>query len=352
MLEFSEMQFAGLAVHQVGNKSKEQGCKISNRLYPTDQLFEKTLKKYFLKPFKADDIYQFVGDDGNFDEHAVFNAATAVFDDPDRLLEQSAEIAQLLYKQSEHPHIKSGEVFITLFRECVLDGELVDALGIFKAEIKDNFMLVDDEPENIRLNVLKGINTKKLDKGCLIFNTQKENGYRVLSVDQNNYDAQYWMDDFLALKLEENETFHTKNFIGMVQEFARDVVAPSEDVTEEIKVVNKSMDYFEQNETFDEEAFVQEVFKEQEPQVKEQFTEFKQNYQDSFGFQFEDDFEISEPAVKTMQKKVKTAINLDTNIQIKLDFNDADSSDKFLEKGYDEEKEMYFYKVYFNHEKS
>ncbi|MBT7242942.1 MAG: nucleoid-associated protein, partial [Flavobacteriaceae bacterium] len=41
---------------------------------------------------------------------------------------------------------------------------------------------------------------------------------------------------------------------------------------------------------------------------------------------------------------------LDTNIQIKLDFINSDSADKFVEKGWDEEKQMYYYLVYFNKE--
>ena len=49
-------------------------------------------------------------------------------------------------------------------------------------------------------------------------------------------------------------------------------------------------------------------------------------------------------------KKIKNIINLDTNIQIKLDFINSHSADKFVEKGWDEEKQMYYYLVYFNKE--
>jgi hypothetical protein len=47
---------------------------------------------------------------------------------------------------------------------------------------------------------------------------------------------------------------------------------------------------------------------------------------------------------------MKGIINLDTNIQIKMDFVNSDSADKFVEKGWDEEKQMYYYLVYFNKE--
>ena len=52
-----------------------------------------------------------------------------------------------------------------------------------------------------------------------------------------------------------------------------------------------------------------------------------------------------------MRKKNKSTIELDTNITIKMDFISADSADRFIEKGWDEEKQMYYYLCYFNKEK-
>ena len=61
-------------------------------------------------------------------------------------------------------------------------------------------------------------------------------------------------------------------------------------------------------------------------------------------------FAIANTAVTAARKKIKNVINLDTNIQIKLDFINPESADKFVEKGWDEEKQMYYYLVYFNKE--
>ena len=62
------------------------------------------------------------------------------------------------------------------------------------------------------------------------------------------------------------------------------------------------------------------------------------------------EFNIANKAVSTARKSMKGIINLDTNIQIKMDFVNSDSADKFVEKGWDEEKQMYYYLVYFNKE--
>ena len=46
-----------------------------------------------------------------------------------------------------------------------------------------------------------------------------------------------------------------------------------------------------------------------------------------------------------------TSISIDTNINIKLDVDAPDAASEYLERGYDEEKKMKYYKVYFNEEK-
>ena len=61
-------------------------------------------------------------------------------------------------------------------------------------------------------------------------------------------------------------------------------------------------------------------------------------------------FPIANAAVTDVRRSLKNTIQLDTNIQIKLDFINPESAEKFVEKGWDEEKQMYYYLVYFNKE--
>ena len=58
---------------------------------------------------------------------------------------------------------------------------------------------------------------KKLDKGCLIFNKDRENGYVVAVVDNTNkgVEAQYWIDDFLHVRQRKDEYANTQNFYGV-----------------------------------------------------------------------------------------------------------------------------------------
>ena len=61
-------------------------------------------------------------------------------------------------------------------------------------------------------------------------------------------------------------------------------------------------------------------------------------------------FPIANTAVSEARKSIKNVINLDTHIQIKMDFINPESAEKYVEKGWDEEKQMYYYLVYFNKE--
>jgi hypothetical protein len=52
--------------------------------------------------------------------------------------------------------------------------------------------------------------------------------------------------------------------------------------------------------------------------------------------------------VNKEKKKIKTDIKLDTNIEIKLDIDAPEAASEFLERGYDDDKKMHYYKVFFN----
>ena len=54
----------------------------------------------------------------------------------------SSQIAEHLYENADHHNIKSGELHICYFTNCILDNEEMDAIGIFKTEVKSGFFEV------------------------------------------------------------------------------------------------------------------------------------------------------------------------------------------------------------------
>ena len=156
---------------------------------------------------------------------------------------------------------------------------MVEAIGIFKSEKKGHFLQTEEGTNSVSLSLQKGIDVKKLDKGCLVFNTEEDSGYRVMLVDQNNYDTQYWKDDFLSVEADKNEKYLTKNVINLCNDFSKEVIAQEESVQEKAKFMAKSIEYMQDNEQFSIDEFKQEVFADKSPQIAERFFDYKSTYE-------------------------------------------------------------------------
>src|SRR5699024_8547904 len=278
----------------------------------------------------------------------LYNLANATFNNPNRAHENSQKIARLLFDESQHPHIKSGEVYVVFFDNVLINNESTQALGIFKSELKHDFLQFQEKENNLDILLQQGVNLNKLDKGALIFNTEKEEGYKVLSVDSNRYDTKYWLEDFLGVDIFADENFNTKSYLKFCQNFAKDVVLPAEDKQQEVLFMNRAVNHFAKNDDFEESQFLNEVF--DNPALIPEFQNYKTEKAPKYKIEDLTQFPVSNTAVSSARKKIKNIINLDTNIQIKMDFVNPESAEKFIEKGWDPEREMYYYLVYFNKE--
>ena len=208
--------------------------------------------------------------------------------------------AKLLYEVSEHPQIKSGDLFVARFSDMIVEGEMIDAIGIFKAENKQSFLKLKENEEDFSLNYDEGINVEKLDKGCLILNLEEGDGYRVCIVDRSNkaVEAQYWRDNFLKLKPCSDEFYYTKQYMNVAKNFISDQLTEEFEVSkaDQIDLMNRSVAYFKTNDNFVKEEFQAEVFQDQN--VIESFDNYKTTFWEASDAEPEDHFEISPEAVK------------------------------------------------------
>ena len=303
---------------------------------------------FLLRPFSS------VVQSYRFNHHAdislneINTYSQQIFTDEENFIETSQHIVKHLFEQSNHPHIKSGELYVAYLSDVLLDNKKTDAIGIFKSELKHDFLQLNEKGENIEIDILQGININKLDKGCLILNTNKEEGYKILSIDSNRYDTKYWLENFLAVNALADETFYTKNYLKFCQNFAKDVVLPAEDKQQEVLFMNKAVNHFAKNDAFEESQFLNEVM--ENPELIPEFKHYKVEKGPKYSVEDVSNFNIANKAVSDARRKIKNVINLDTNVQIKMDFINPDSAEKFIEKGWDEERQMYYYLVYFNKE--
>ena len=96
------------------------------------------------------------------------------------------------------------------------------------------------------------------------------------------------------------------------------------------------------------ERFKDELF--EEDKQKQQFNDYKKEFEGEQNLVIRNQFDVAEAVVNKEKRKIKTNIKLDTHIQIKLDIDAPDASAEYLERGYDDEKKMHYYKVFFNAE--
>ena len=349
MLNLYPTQIESLSLHRVGNKNKNENLFLSNDPFTLNDEISGLLKEYFFKPFreKEENYFKF-GHEVDLDFNEIYKIASRIFDDPSSAHEHSKEIAKHLYRQGTHPHIKNGELYVAYLQNIILDNEKVDAVGIFKSELKQDFLQFEEQGNNLEMLIEQGININKLDKGCIIFNFDAAEGYKVLSVDSNRYDTKYWIENFLGLVPLTDENFLTKNYLKFCQNFAKDVVLPAEDKQQEVLFMNRTVNHFAKNDAFEENDFLNEVM--ENPELIPEFKHYKVEKGPKYSIEDVSNFDIANKAVSVARKKIKNVINLDTNIQIKLDFINPESAEKFVEKGWDEERQMYYYLVYFNKE--
>lgn len=350
MVTFFEASLDTISVHHVGNQSQSEMYSLSEQpLALKDELINSLLKQYFLSPFeKVNELYHLMHTcDLNLNE--IYSFATQVFDDKSKFHEVSEQIAKYLYKVATHPKIKSGELYVAYFRSVQIEGELLDAIGIFKSENKETYLKVYPDQGGFQVDYEENaININKLDKGVLIFNTEKENGYKVVVVDKatSGQDAAiYWKDEFLQLKIRNDNFNQTNNTLSIYKNFVTNKIDENFEVTkaDKIDLLNRSMKYFKDKETFDLDEFAGEVIR--NPQAIASFKTYKQQYEEEYETPIADSFEISNNAVKKQARVYKSVLKLDKNFHIYIHGNK-----ELIEKGFDDDKHMNYYKVYFKEE--
>ncbi|OPC66671.1 hypothetical protein BAY13_17100 [Elizabethkingia bruuniana] len=330
-------------MHFVGNKNNGDGARFSDKLVDTSHIESHLMR--LLNNFNIEELYRF-----HFvptlELNPVYQFVTNIFQDGQLFIEQSKNCGRYLYDKSMHPNIKSGELCIVYIKDCQINDEIVDCIALFKSENKETVLKIDSIAEGYTITDVAGLNIHKLDKGCLIFNTDKKNGFLVSVIDNTNKsdEARYWRDDFLSVQPKKNEYHQTNNFLGIAKQFVTRQLPEHFEVTkaEQIDFLNRSVDYFKKNEVFNKEEFEEAVFGDAD--VIESFRNFDQNYRQSNELELSDNFSISPKAVKKQARVFKSVLKLDKNFDIYIHGNKD-----LIEKGVEKDGRK-FYKIYYEEE--
>ena len=191
MQDFSSVNIKNMIIHNVGNKVKGESLDLSTEICDTNnKVTNQYLKQFFFSTFKFDITYRFVHET-DIAMNEIYNYVKHIFDNSDQFYEQSVNIAKHLYEVSVHP----------------------------------NYLEFNSTENGYDIECQQGINPKKLDKGCLIFNSSDSN-YKVCVVDKNVNDAMYWKKLFLMIEEEKNEYANTSKTLKSCKRY----IAKNEDL--------------------------------------------------------------------------------------------------------------------------
>ena len=327
--------------HSLLKNEGQNDLKISKNLLRIDATSEKLLLRLLVDNFKVPEFYHFRHSSDQLKLNPVFSYIREIFEQKNAFIDQSSHIVSHLWECSTHPNIKSGDVMIAYIRDIIVEDEILDAVGIIKVENLEEILVQDDSS----LRSQTGIDVGKIDKGCLIFNTMENDGFKILNIDHSNTqkEALYWRENFLNITPLKNGFQQTTHYIQATRSFMKDRLLDGEilEKTEQISIMKRSQDYFKHHEQFSEEEYAINVFK--NDAVADAFKEYKETYASEKSTQLLNDFEISDQAVKRQSKVFKSIIKLDKNFHIYVH-----GDRNLIQKGVDDNGKKYYVLYYDN----
>lgn len=298
------------------------------------------LQRFFLKPFaNMAATYEFT--------HAVelsynvLNGLCADLQAGKDLYTVSVAMVKHLEEVSQHHNINGGDLYVVRFSNVELGTAAYDAVGIFKFNDKETFIEPKVQDDAIGMRLRRGLGNAKPNKACLVLFTPEA---PTLFVIDDNDNTEYWQKDFIGHRPKNDHVNNTNSVLDITKNFItkqmpQDFMVAKAD---QIDLLNRSVQYFKENEEFDREEFAQQVFSDEA--VVRSFNQYGDDYQERNHVDIPDAFEISAHAVKRQSRVFKSVIKLDKNFHIYV-HGDRNK----IEQGVDDNGRK-FYKIYYEEE--
>lgn len=335
-----------MVVHHIGNKSNGEGVGFSDSELDFASI-EPELLKLVERSFNLNDLYHFYYE-GTVALNPVFSFTKEIFKNPEAITPQSRHIAKILYDCSTHSKVKPGELSVIYISGYELEGEAVDAIAIIKSETRQSVLQLDRTQDGFVVSMNDAINLSKVEKGCIIFNADEEEGYRIAIVDNSSSsgDAKYWKDSFLHVASYNGAHHQTSSLINLATEFISETVAGDKNITsvEKAMIANRSKQVLTESEkdTITFEDYSHAVFKDSRLEDK-----FAQYAEENAPLELAElgTISVERKAVNKRRSRIST-IHLDDNFDILIR-----GGDDHIIRGYDENAGMNYYTLYFEKER-
>ncbi|WP_332645726.1 hypothetical protein [Lysinibacillus sp. 54212] len=333
MLEVSESKLLRYIVHHVGDK-----LILGDEAFSQPEvMLEAAFAQLAFSKIDWEQPYEFFHET-ELELNEMFTYVKRIFDEPNLFLEQSKAIASHLQSVSDHPNIKNGELFIGLFDNCMMATDIKKVLAISKIEEREMFLDVKNEQDKMVVAGIDGINVKKVNNLAIIVDMGKDTPPAVFIKTKRKEDVVYWQERFLKIKVSDEHYYNTnlaltecKKYILKEESFSN---------TEKLGFLNKTLDYFKNEEAFQVNAYIDSVFEKTDAVQKDVIVNSVKPFETV----------ISESAIAKVEKSYKRKIKLDSNIEIQVNVQNIEEVNELIEVGYDEASNRKFYKIYFQEE--
>lgn len=334
MIDVSESRLVKYVMHHVGDQ-----LVLNDEAFTQPEiLLQAAFTQLAFHKIDWDQQYEFFHET-DLGLNEIYTYVNSIFDQEDNFLEQSKNIATHLNSSSGHPGIKNGELFIGLFNNCIMTtGTTKKVLAIVKIEDKEIFLDVKSGEDKVVVNGIDGINVKKANNMALIVDMGADETPLVFIKTKKKEDVVYWQERFLKIKVADEYYYNTNLALTEVKKYI--LKEESFSNPEKLELLNKTLDYFRNEEEFHASNYIDTVFKKADETQKDVIVNTVKPYETV----------ISESAIIKAEKSFKRKIKLDSNIEIQVNVHNIEQMNELIEVGYDEETNRKFYKIYFEEE--
>lgn len=344
-MDLSNAVLEKVSVHAVGNKGTGQELKTSRKPLSLSEKECKDMAEAFLSRFNTEQEKYAFHHPSSLQYNEVFNYCLEMMTEEVPFHKGTVQVANHLYEHSTHPKIKSGELYVCYFSNCIINNKPHDAIGIYKTESKSRFLDLD-VANDFAMNMREGVELTKMDKGALVISSNAEEGFDVLIFDTNRgEEAVFWTESFLSIVPQATAYYNTNQVMTVARQFIEKQIPQEYEVNrkDQVDYLNRSLEYFRSNAEFDKKHFEKEVFG--DGGMIKSYRNFEQSYAEENAIDLEDNFSISTQALKKQARVYKSVLKLDKNFHVYIHGN-AD----LIEKGYDSAVGKNYYKIYFDQE--
>ncbi len=221
-MEIGESVVEDVILHQVGNRLREEPLILANQCFDITESIANLILGGYLRGIVSDKNQYMLTHESDMALNDVAHHVSAFFSRKISFIELSRNLATHLYASAHHPNIASGDLFVILFDKLKLDGKYKPAIGVYKAESKQQYISTRADGENRQLEVSSGINPDLIDKGVLIV----EGSEIVYAIDRLSSRTKYWIEDFLKAKQVPNESTKTAVAAGLIEKVRDNIESP------------------------------------------------------------------------------------------------------------------------------